>query len=96
MKGFLAILAFAGTAMGHSQFTSLHINGVPNTSCVRPAVSADPLTILDSPDMACNIVSGNGKTKCTVKRNPLPPPSLLLNHTTNLLSRRRNCIRMAR
>lgn len=95
MKGFLAVLAFAGAAMGHNMVTHFHINGVPDSNCVRPAVSADPLLELDSPNMACNAVISNGKTKCIVKRNPPSLPSLL-NHTTNLPSWRRNRIRMAR
>lgn len=68
MKGFFAIIAFASAAMGHNMVTHFHINGVPNSNCVRPVASADPLIDLNSDTMACNIVTNKDvKTKCTVK-----------------------------
>jgi hypothetical protein len=68
MRGIFSILAFTGVSMAHNVVTHFHINGVANQDCVRQAVSTNPLLDLNSDDMACNIVKGNGASKCVIKR----------------------------
>ncbi|PWW73699.1 Lytic polysaccharide monooxygenase, partial [Tuber magnatum] len=63
----IAAFAMVGLASAHSRVTHFHINGTPNSDCVRQATSTNPITDLNSSDMACNAVQSNGKTKCVVK-----------------------------
>ena len=67
MKVLLGVAGLIGAASAHTVFTHLHINGNPNSDCVRQAKSVNPITDLSSDFMACNDVKGNAKSKCVVK-----------------------------
>ncbi|CUS09945.1 unnamed protein product [Tuber aestivum] len=67
MKSIIAAFAMIGLASAHNRVTHFHINGVPNSDCVRQGTTVNPITDVGSSDMACNTVQGNGKTKCVVK-----------------------------
>ncbi|RPA90414.1 hypothetical protein L873DRAFT_1821144 [Choiromyces venosus 120613-1] len=67
MKFTIAAFAMIGLASAHNMVTSFHINGTPNSDCVRLATSTNPITDVASNNMACNAVKGNGKSKCIVK-----------------------------
>ena len=67
MKVLLGVVGLVGVASANILVTSFIINGSPSSDCVRQAVSANPITDLSSDSMACNVVKGNAKSKCTVK-----------------------------
>ena len=67
MKVLLGVVGLVGVASANILVTNFIINGSPSSDCVRQAVSASPITDLSSDSMACNVVKGNAKSKCTVK-----------------------------
>lgn len=67
MRYLFALTVLAGWTSAHSLITHFHVNGAADSSCVRRAVSTNPITDLSSDAMACNVVSSNAANKCTVQ-----------------------------
>ncbi|KAG0126959.1 glycosyl hydrolase family 61-domain-containing protein [Tuber indicum] len=75
MKSITAAFAMVGLASAHSVVTHFHINGVPNSDCVRQATSTNPITDLNSENLACNIVKGGDSIAFEWRTDPGIPPA---------------------